>query len=127
MRKNLSPLVGYLAHRDLGDMENLSYFDCVYMIKRAGSLTEITPLKGEIPVSGMNRNPYKHFSPPNDVNFNRGPHAYGIQIQTIMASVKSITRHHWTNEWAMEAAATAKKTIFLKKFQMGQWYGLTFN
>ena len=30
MRKNLSHLVGYLAHRDLGDMENLSYFQCLY-------------------------------------------------------------------------------------------------
>ena len=66
---------------------------CVNMIKRAGSLTEISPLKGEISVSGMNRNPYKHFSPPTKVNFNRGVHAYDIQIQTIMAFVKSITRH----------------------------------
>ena len=29
------------------------------MIKRVGSLTEISPLKGE-----KSRNPYKHFSPP---------------------------------------------------------------
>ena len=29
---------------DLGNMENLSY--CLYMIKQAGSFTEIAPLKG---------------------------------------------------------------------------------
>ena len=74
-KKNLSHLAGYLAHRDLGDVENLYYFHFVHMIKRAGSLTENSPLKGEISVSGMNRNPYKPFSP----------------IQTIMASV---TRYH---------------------------------
>ena len=28
------------------------------MIKRAGSLTEISPLKDEISESGMNKNPY---------------------------------------------------------------------
>ena len=64
------------------------------MIKRAGSLTEISPLKGKISVSEMNRNPYIHFSPPAEVNLNRGAHAYDIRIQTIMASVKSVTRHH---------------------------------
>ena len=64
------------------------------MSKRAGSLTEISPLKGEISVSGMNRNPYKHFSTPAEVNFDRGAHAYDIRIQTIMASVKSAIRHH---------------------------------
>ena len=61
------------------------------MIKRAGSLTELSPLKGEISVNGMNRNPYNQFSPPTEVNFNRGAHAYDIRVQTIMASVKSIT------------------------------------
>ena len=45
------------------------------MIKRAGSLTKISPLKGEISVSGKNRNPYKHFSPPAEVKFNSGEHA----------------------------------------------------
>ena len=69
-------------------------FTCVYMIKCAGSLTEISPLKTEISVSGMNRNPYKHFSPPAEVNFNRGAYAYDVRIQTIMASLKSITHHH---------------------------------
>ena len=29
MRKNLYHLAGHLAHRDLGDMENLSYFHFV--------------------------------------------------------------------------------------------------
>ena len=64
------------------------------MIKRAGSRTKISPLKGEISVSGMNRNPHNYFSPPAEVNFNIGAHAYDVRIQTIMASVKSITRHH---------------------------------
>ena len=83
---------------------------CVYMIKRAGSLTEILPLRGKILVSRMNRNPYKHFSLPAKINFNRGAHAYDVWIQTIMVSIKSITRHHWTTEQEMEAAATAKET-----------------
>ena len=70
---------------------------CVYMIKRADSLIDISPLKGEILVSRMNRNLYKHFSSSAEVNVNWGAHAYDIPIQT-MTSVKSITRHHWTNE-----------------------------
>ena len=67
---------------------------CVYMTKRTGLLTEISPLKGNISVSGMNRNPYKHFSQPAEVNFNRGAHAHNVRIQTTMTSVKSITRHN---------------------------------
>ena len=67
---------------------------CVYMIKRTVSLTEILPLKSEISVSGMNRNPCKHFSLPTEMRFNRGAHAYDIRIQLIMASVRLITRHH---------------------------------
>ena len=64
------------------------------MIKRAGSLTEISHLKFEISVGGMNRNPYKHFSQPTEVNFDKGAHVYDVRIQTIMASVKSIIRLH---------------------------------
>ena len=79
--KKLVPLSG-LAHWDLGDMENLSYFYFAFS------------LKGEISVRGMKRNPYKHFSPNAEVNFNRGAHTYDLRIQTIIASVKSLTRHH---------------------------------
>ena len=54
-------LAVYLAQWDLDDMENLGksflFSLCVYMLKRAGSLTEIPPFKGEISLSGMNRNP----------------------------------------------------------------------
>ena len=31
MRNDISQLAGYLAHRDLGDMENLSYFHFVFI------------------------------------------------------------------------------------------------
>ena len=55
---------------------------------------DLASLNDEISVSGMNRNPYKHFNLPTELNFNRGAHGYDIRIQTIMTSVKSITRHH---------------------------------
>ena len=76
MRKKLVPLSG-ISRSPGSRLHGKSFLFTlfVYMIKCAGSLTETSPLKGEISVSGMNRNPYKHFSPPAEVKFNRGAHS----------------------------------------------------
>ena len=93
-------------------MEKLSYFHFVLIWSNV--------LAG-LSISGMNRNPYKHFIPPAGVNFDRGAHAYDVRIQTIMVSVKSITRHYWTTEWEIEAATTAKETTSNLKRKNFRW------